>query len=832
MAAESSTTFKDRKQDLVTVKPMQIDIPKPRFEPIHSERQDEPSTDSSQDGTPSQEELQSAIGVSINREQIRLASPNTPAAEKAAAMEDMDCFFDGTVEGIEERENACNISNGASTRPETPPSSPPPSAKLPSPWRASPKAFEKSKEQAGGFTEMLPDFGKYMPSFNLPTRPRAPTLKDLSIPSLASILNTVRSQSPTRKGTKKRSNTQGDLKRDWVTVPQHDEQEQKPVLGDSHGGTPQSNKVQIDGNPTSTSNAPLTTISKAPSLRRATSDQSLYLRHVKSSSPSLGDDTRWENVREQVNSRAKAVRDSLQDSNFKFPSLPRLPNFADFLSETKRSRAVSDAEGSRYAKRIEGSFIQLSEASDKPKQLEQLVDQTPKTLPVRFPHLDSALEQLTGDLVVLGGYRGSVLRDAKPPCRQLWVPMKVGLNIRKVNLEVGFNPEDEERTEESVIASGMLSHIGPIDMGRRLLKRLKTCKNVEEGKLRVHDYGYDWRLSPHLLSRKLVQFLESLPSNRPDVEANDRGATVLCHSMGGLITRHVVNYRPELFAGVVYAGVPQHCVNILGPFRNGDEVLLSSKVLTAQVNFSMRSSFVLLPDDGHCFINKETKEEYPVDFYDPADWERYAFSPCVAPTLPAATEKKGMLGTLSDTFPFRNMLSITGKETDPVSNSTETPAEKVFDAKEPHVVDPQPNMATRPANTDCTLPKAEAMAYLTRTLSSILTFHHQRLSPLSLIYANNTPTVCAAQVSSREAIKRADAYDDLKFGSGDGVVLAKAAMLPKGYRAAKGGKIKTERGHVGLLGDLEAVGKALGAVLAARKRGVGLGGAIEASEAR
>ena len=61
--------------------------------------------------------------------------------------------------------------------------------------------------------------------------------------------------------------------------------------------------------------------------------------------------------------------------------------------------------------------------------------------------IDSVLESLTGDIVVMGGYRGSVLRSAEPPHRQLWVPVKVGLNMRKVNMEVGLDPEDEENME-------------------------------------------------------------------------------------------------------------------------------------------------------------------------------------------------------------------------------------------------------------------------------------------------------------------------------------------------------------------------------------------------
>ena len=80
-----------------------------------------------------------------------------------------------------------------------------------------------------------------------------------------------------------------------------------------------------------------------------------------------------------------------------------------------------------------------------------------------------------------------------------------------------------------------------------------------------------------------------------------------------------------------------------------------------------------------------------------------------------------------------------------------------------------------------------------------------------------------ARVAGRDAICRADAYDELAFASGDGVVLARAAMLPEGYQVVRGGMVNSERGHISLLGDLEAVGRCLTAVLAARRRGVGLG---------
>lgn len=87
----------------------------------------------------------------------------------------------------------------------------------------------------------------------------------------------------------------------------------------------------------------------------------------------------------------------------------------------------------------------------------------------------------------------------------------------------------------------------------------------------------------------------------------------------------------------------------------------------------------------------------------------------------------------------------------------------------------------------------------------------------------SVPTVYGARVASREAIKYTDAYDDLVFAAGDGIVLASAAMLPRGYRCVKNGKVETDRGHVGLLGDVEGVGRALQAIIDTRAKGVGLG---------
>ena len=865
-------------------------MPEPCHQAIPRPEHDNSSPDEQQDGSPMlEEDAHSVVGVSMGRAQTRLVSPQTPAVEKAAAMGSLDGV--GILDGFTDY-NEYSQKAGALGELQMPSHSPEQSStltggkyspQLPSPWKAEPRPFDRIEtygegHQAMAPTTMLSDLNvrRYLSTFDLPSLPKTPNLKDISIPSLSSILGNARSRSPMQRAAtrQKRANTLADVKsalgfgnqagsrpnddltigRSVAALRSSSDREHDPKLNHN---TPQSLNLRTTEQRASFDATALSP--RGSRLLRSTSDQSLMLRRATSTGSSLGDDSRWENVQDQVNSRIKAIKDSLQDSSIRLPRMPNVSslNLDAFRPDFTRSRAPSDAKGlvriPDEETTVHAQYHTMHrETPQGPQVLGMSGTPRDRKLKSTHPYLEQALEELTGDLVVMGGYRGSILRSAKPPNRQLWVPIKVGLNIRKVDLEVGLQPEDEENMKDHIYASGMLSHVGPVDMGRRLLKRLRACKNAQNGTLRIHDYGYDWRLSPHLLSRRLIEFLERLPSNAVNVSGHNKGAIVLAHSMGGLIARHSVNQRPELFRGVVFAGVPQHCINILGPLRNGDEVLLSSNVLTAQVNFTLRSSFLLLPEDGKCFINKKTKQEYPVNFFDMEDWKRYAWSPCIAPALPPANppEAKGLLGSMADMLPSFPSFTLPGKKLSvsrsrddrsplgDAANTLTTKANDVADAAAARSLDPQigpsPSSLNNSNGPQSTISLPDALAYLKRTLSQTKAFkselaHHadhasgNRYPPLAILYATNTPTVAAARVASRDGIRCTDAYDDLQFASGDGVCLARAAMLPPGYVCAKGGKVKTERGHVGLLGDLEAVGKLLMAVMEGRREGTGLG---------
>jgi hypothetical protein len=872
------------------------------------------------------ETVQSAIGISIGRQQTHLTSPKTPAAEKAAALDETDGGF--LFEGFEDRLETLpadppatrrtrldsegepepiniNINTNTASQRQAQPglqeqeqeqaqvqalaSSLP---RLPSPWRAGPKTFQErvsdhrsflrqnlqsgSRRRSSSGSSMGDTVRKYMP-FTLPSMSK--TYRDLhfSLPSFSALALDGQSAPNTSDRRRRGTLAHPASLRD---IPQRDGSDQSTLQGHSTPPAPANTAPVFQRDFGSGSESTIATPlhqqphdRPTPRLRRSNSEGSLLVHRTMSFASSLGDDSRFESVQEQVNSRLKAIRDSWQDANFKFPS-PTLPNFSFNYRDDRfknrndgassRLRALDDDNTHKVSFRARNAaYAQASSAYPRTKQANNVTASASET----HPFFAQALQELEGDLVVLGGYRGSILRSAEAPNRQLWVPIKVGLNLRKVDLEVPFDSDADERMEETIISSGMLQHIGPVDISKRLFKRLRACDNAKSGKLRVHDYGYDWRLSPHYLSRRMIAFLESLPCNQPSVPPEKRGAFVIAHSLGGLIMRHAINQRPDLVAGVVYAGVPQRCINILGPFRNGDDVLFSSRVLTAQVNFSIRTSYALLPLDGKCFINKHTKEEYPIDFFDPKTWTDCRLSPCLAPALPRPEAPKdstisvsGLLSSMSQALPtfssrkfsmskgsqvnLAESGSSAGNAAKGAADVARNAADKVAEGgaasagmspqmgqgqSPPTQTSSEPNPATA-----VTIPYDKAVEYLTRTLAEIKQFKQEldhvpahtasnSYPPIALIYGKTTPTVYGAKVESREAIPRADCYDELAFASGDGVVLARAAMVPEGYSVVRGGIVSSDRGHITLLGDLEAVGKCLYAVMQGRRKGVGKG---------
>lgn len=267
----------------------------------------------------------------------------------------------------------------------------------------------------------------------------------------------------------------------------------------------------------------------------------------------------------------------------------------------------------------------------------------PELIPTvhRDPNSHSYFRHLDSNVVIMGGYRGSVLRDAETK-QMMWVPLKVGVGLRRPTLELGLEIADEDEAESLVVPGDMLSGIGHmVDMGRRLRERCqhglekarkKRADDVKQAD--VYSWGYDWRLSLGRASEQLQAFLLKLWEESAPEEENRRGASVVAHSMGGLVALNALcrTDKPEIFRSLVFASTPfLGTANILGPFRFGDAALFNDTVCSPRATFSFRSSFYLLPTDpdgGRCF-EEEDGQPHDVDFLDPATWDELGLSPCV-----------------------------------------------------------------------------------------------------------------------------------------------------------------------------------------------------------
>lgn len=198
----------------------------------------------------------------------------------------------------------------------------------------------------------------------------------------------------------------------------------------------------------------LPTISPPPqrpsNLRRSSSMGSIVsiqrrmeLTRTISTTSSIGNDDLFAHIHTRPNVRAKAIKENIRAAlpNVSMPQLPQFSNFNPFAAEKPES-PVSNA-----APDLSNSGVPplVSSGSAKPKG-------------ESYPTIDT----VTGDVVVLGGYRGSELREITPVNRKVWVPIKVGFNLRKVDFEVGLEPEDEERVTDRIVPEGMLTHIGPV----------------------------------------------------------------------------------------------------------------------------------------------------------------------------------------------------------------------------------------------------------------------------------------------------------------------------------------------------------------------------------
>ncbi|CAI4043976.1 uncharacterized protein SKDI_10G2980 [Saccharomyces kudriavzevii IFO 1802] len=482
------------------------------------------------------------------------------------------------------------------------------------------------------------------------------------------------------------------------------------------------------------------------------------------------------------------------------------------LKKTKSISSLEEMELFKYEKGIDNSRIRAFKDSLEMDTLKNSIKQITAD-PFDKTHdgyyrsrLESIWHELEGDVVVMGGYRGSVLRDASTR-KRIWIPLKAGLNMAKVDLLIGPNDEDELKTQKEIIPDGMVTHIGPVDVSKRLIKKLEANPN-----LKVQQFGYDWRLSLDISAEHLRSKLQNIYNE----QKSKKGVYIIAHSMGGLVAHKVLQDCTHLIRGIIYVGSPSQCPNILGPIRFGDDVMWNKTIFSKETNFFMRSSFYFLPLDGRCFVDKTTLKRYDFNFFDTEVWKQLGLSPLV-------NEKRGKLADeKSSLLPKKSKSSLSLRAT--LSATTKF----VLNA---------PVVRTVAGNNNRQPPKdvpsdeffhtsyEDSCEYLTRTLERTKNYldslnydPSKEYPPLAMVYGNKVPTVRGAKVNGIQDIKDGN-YEDFYYGPGDGVVHHKW-LLPEQRGFPVVCKIASSTGHVSLMTDFKSMAKAFISIVDSEKEKV------------
>ncbi|KEI38565.1 uncharacterized protein L969DRAFT_95641 [Mixia osmundae IAM 14324] len=460
-----------------------------------------------------------------------------------------------------------------------------------------------------------------------------------------------------------------------------------------------------------------------------------------------------------------------------------------------------------------------------------------------------AFSDLRGPVLLMGGYRGSVLRSTATGQR-LWVPLKVGIGLRKPDLSIGLSEADEDATTEFVRPDKMVTAVaGWIDLGRRLKDRLRELN--KKGQIQFVNWGYDWRRSLHKSSALLLEELKRLKEESPE----GLGTMVLAHSMGGLVALHALSRTddPSLFRGIVFAGTPWGpTVNALGPLRHGDGVLFNKEICSPSVAFSMRSTFYFLPGNGDCFED-EHGNALPVDFFNPQDWSRYGLSPMTEGIYDRQDaeqhEKRMDKKEEAQTADVDSLVPVSGPDLKPsasLASGSTSPSISIDSSRRPSgnsrissatspfrraagMVDPRARLRKENSSNDLTKegppapPDAVIKDYLERTLANVQQFRREleepfdpkkAYPPIALLVSNKTATVRGVIVDGEEDIRSGN-FTRLLFGAGDGIVLHSSSQtkaMPGQWASLVKAEVRTHHGHVSLLGDLRSVSDALDAI--------------------
>jgi pimeloyl-ACP methyl ester carboxylesterase len=258
------------------------------------------------------------------------------------------------------------------------------------------------------------------------------------------------------------------------------------------------------------------------------------------------------------------------------------------------------------------------------------------------------LNNLEGDYVLVHGFRTSQLYNTKTK-EGVWMCNSTLQDLtRTIALDLPLYIQNNE--PDQIVPYGLLKIVPSLRMQfyESFCSRMHDLATDSNGKMRFHEFSYDWRRHNEVSAAELMNFLRDI------YDKHGKPINVLAHSNGGVITLLALHSKPYLFAGVVFVGTPFR--GLAGSYYNlkvGFKLPNLPVLLDAASCFALRPTFSLLPPTS--IFMDENEQPINIETLDPEIWKQSTFTD----VLNEDNERNIKLGTAEQRFDYlKSVLRI------------------------------------------------------------------------------------------------------------------------------------------------------------------------------
>lgn len=381
----------------------------------------------------------------------------------------------------------------------------------------------------------------------------------------------------------------------------------------------------------------------------------------------------------------------------------------------------------------------------------------------------TAAPEVIVPIVFIHGWKASVLIDKNTHEEKFNYAFCHLLGLDGPTLDLPMEWEQQHQAYDDMIASHPCRDVsclcGTIKLAQLygpLLNHLKTQRSGSGSgpDNNVHTFAYDWRRELSETSTNFEIYLEGIQS-----QYNGITPQVIGHSMGCLITLHVLNRRPDLFHSVLFGA------GAMAPsFTLTEDMSLRGGVNTIVRNTTMFTPAQHLTNPGatHMMI------AYP--------GERTKFG----------KEHTTMIRTVAGGKPY---------------NDTEYDLNKLDTWKELQIGMYHPNSGVTLTPAKETWFQSVLNKCYTFRKGLIPTKPEEEYPPVAVLHSDGLPTKFGFHLDSNGHVD----FDKPIMLPGDGRVMVEDSVPPKGVPVVK--VITNKEEHTVVLNDLEAVDELLGCLM-------------------